>query len=245
MVREMIVACGKLASCVIFLAVGCGGEHQADSPTSGAADVAATTESGGMGTGDEQSLQGAAETGTKEVDERNFYALLRETHITFPVAANYVEQTERSELVVRGTFGAIEGSSISAFTGAGRQLNVMVLEVVVSETLKGDPTESAYFGYIVSGEVSLEMMRERKPGDELIVFLNDVTDLGVFPGVEGRPEGTRLYEMATPQGLVVRAENGSALQPLLDDHPDAIISEPSSFGEVVLAVKAATEEQPP
>lgn len=183
---------------------------------------------------------GADATASSAQTEGDFYELLRETVIDFPVAQSYDEQAARSEIVLLGTYSAVSmGRSFLEPPDSPWSLRTAVLEVRVDEVFKGEPADSVHVEYVIAGSVTAQDLMAAMPTHRFILFLSDITELeqfwDVFEDGKGRPAGSRLYEMVTPQGLVVEMPDGGAAQPLLNDAGQSLPG-PSSFEEAMSLV---------
>lgn len=163
-------------------------------------------------------LRDPSEFGMSEADV-TFFEQLRLTTFDYPVARNAAAQADRSEVVVRAKFSdVVDGRTFIAPRGDASAIHTAILEFEVMGKVKGAPSDRVHVEYIVGQGLSTEELASLLPSHPVTLYLNDVTELEqvweVHDDGRGRPGGSRLYEMVTPQGLVMSTPSGKDVQPL-------------------------------
>jgi hypothetical protein len=159
-----------------------------------------------------------------------FYRLLNLSHANYvPLSAS--ELASQSEVIATGSLVAVaEGMSVRSKTAqVPTGLNTIVVALDVKEAIKGTKVgERLYIEFIHGGALPVETYAARLTPEPITVFLtpavwfesDEVEYLNVG---SGHPEGTTLYSLKTPQGLII-ARAGELSQPLEGAEPLQVFS---------------------
>ena len=145
------------------------------------------------------------------------------------------EMTNHSEVIVRGFLSAVRDGRVADFaTGPSNPTQMAVIEVTVTETIKGpEGRDHVYFEY-VRGGATPERIGAHLPVDELLLFLNkpqwDTKTYRFDEPDRGLPAGETLYSLVTQQSMLMESE-GVVSQPLEPGPPG---SNAQLFGRISL-----------
>jgi hypothetical protein len=137
------------------------------------------------------------------------------------VALSAPELASQSEVIATGSMVAVaEGMSVRSKTAqVPTGLSTIVVALDVQEATKGTKAgERLYIEFIHGGAVPVSAYAARPTSEAVTVFLTPAvwfeSDEVEYVNVgSGHPEGTPLYSLKTPQGLIV-AREGELSQPL-------------------------------
>jgi len=184
--------------------------------------------SGGQ-TGDESSGRppDAAPSTDAGMNGKDLFTSLRQSFGNYDAATSVAELAERSDRVAVGTLAAVRAGHTQV--GRGVRPNTAVMELVVSETLKGEPAERLDIE-VSLGQAGFDVatVPDPLPQNRLLVFL---IAGGLFDA--GMPD-VMLYTPTTPQGMVVEDAAAQA------DAVDAIFLA-GPFDDLVAGVRAAVQ----
>jgi hypothetical protein len=157
------------------------------------------------------------------------------------------EMVGEATLIVRGHLtGVNDGRVVDFAEGASAPTAMAVVEVSVSEVIKGEVADRAHFEFIRGG-FELDRIDQQMPNDEVLLFLappgwNARTYRFEHPR-RGLPEGATLFALRTPQALLVEAE-GRAYQPLESGTPYQMF-EPVPLDSVEQEVRILSGDRAP
>lgn len=121
--------------------------------------------------------------------------------ITLP--RNLAQITDQAADIVRGTISYVHVEPHPQF----KHLHSVVVTIAVSKTFKGTATETATFRQFLWDPRDLRDAAGYRRGQQVILFLNKVTDIG-FSSPVGLDQGRFVLERA-PDGTVI-AKNGQS-----------------------------------
>lgn len=173
-------------------------------------------------TGDESTGGGpdASEPSDAGGSDASFFDSLRQGFGNYDAAHSVEELAERSERIAVGTLAGVRpGHTRVERSDVGPSTAVM--ELAVSEVLKGEPAERLYVELYVGDVFDAARLPEPLPENRLLVFLvpSESIDAGI-------PDGEVLYWPTTPQGFMV--EDGSGQVDAVD-----LVLAPISFDDLV------------
>ncbi|HEX2880022.1 MAG TPA: hypothetical protein VHO25_10870, partial [Polyangiaceae bacterium] len=109
-------------------------------------------------------------------------------------------------------------------------LHTIVVALEVKDAIKGTNVgERVYVEFIHGGAVPLAAYADRLTQEPVTVFLTPAIwyeneDVAYVKVGSGHPEGTPLYSLRTPQGMVI-AREGELLQPTAGEQPLQLFDE--------------------
>ena len=168
-----------------------------------------------------------AEAGTSS----DFIDSLRPAFGNYDAARSVSALANRSERIAVGTIAALrEGRPLEG------EAATVVLELEVSEVLKGEPAERLYVELYNGLVFDAPNVPDPLPDDRLLLFLVpdpktliSAPDEAVIDNIAGLPDGEPLYSPTTPQGLMVELPSG------LVDAVDLVV--PGSFEALIESLR--------
>jgi hypothetical protein len=157
------------------------------------------------------------------------------------------EMVAESSLIVRGHLtGVRDGRVVDFAEGASNPVAMAVVEVSVTDVIKGAVTDRAHFEFIRGG-LEVEQIDEEMPAEEVLLFLaqpgwNADTYRFEHPR-RGLPDGATLFALRTPQALLLEA-GGRAYQPL-EPGTSYQMFEPIPLDDVELEVRTLSADPAP
>jgi len=153
------------------------------------------------------------------------------------------EMVDDSDVIARGHITAVrDGRVVDNANGPSLPIRMAVVEITVTEVVKGQEDDAVYFEHIRGGS-SPEEMAEHLPVEEVLVFLIpprwDTTTHKFEYQDRGLPAGEQLYVLRTQQALLMEAD-GVVVQPLEHGPPgsDAQMFDSTSLNDVDAQVRA-------
>ena len=151
------------------------------------------------------------------------------------------ELVDRAELIVRGRFESVSDGRIAVHENTAYDpMPMLVFRVQVTETIKGEPSDTAYLERIRAG-CTAEASTIVVPEEEHLFFLRPPgweTDFYDFEYPDrGRAPGQPLWVLLSPQGML-QESNGVAL-PIAAPEDDSFTR--GSLDDVAAEVRALLE----
>lgn len=159
----------------------------------------------------------------------DFFDSIRGGFGNYDAARSLAELADRSERIAVGTIAALlEGRPFAMSSGE----STAMVELAVSEVLKGEPAERLYIELYVGFVFDAPYVPDPLPENRLVVFLIPAGDTHVSGGSPELPEGEMLYTPTTAQGVMVERDSGSV--DTVDFFP-----EPASFEGLIDTLRDA------
>jgi hypothetical protein len=185
---------------MLVVLVACDGGQTGDESTPRAPDASRPRDGGGAGD--------------------DFIDAIRRGFGTFDYnpAASIDQLGEWSDLVVVGKLTDVRPGAMRYRNDAGLidGDNTAVLEITVSDTLKGEPAEQIYFWVYTDLVEDGPTLPDPPPDNRWLLFLRRVPEDDDDAGIDdisaasrgGVPDGEALHFVTTPQGMLVETESG-------------------------------------